>query len=192
MTCKQCEKKNAEASLLSFFFFSSLLRLSGNDSDYSNALSILCRPLASMKSLTKRFHIPPSYTFASEYGHSATVISLAPFVSSCSSPLNCVGGLRPHYQQQKFLLSSPTRYSSPSPDSATIHGNEDDPFETPPSTNSSLNERSRKNPFEILSSSSSAAGDNQVCQFVQSVSTDHARLSLGQAIVTCSKSFHRR
>ena len=140
----------------------------------------LCHPFASMK---KRFHIPPSYTFVSEYGNAATVLSLAPFVSSCSSPLHRVGGLRPFYQQQKFLLNASTRCSSPSSDTATIHSTDDALFETPPSTNSSLDEtRSRTNPFE-----------NQVCQSISSVRPIVDLLVvLGQTIITRSKSFHSR
>ena len=161
-TCKQYEKKNSEASLsviLSFFF---------------------CHPFVSMK---KRFHIPPSYTFVSEYGNAATVLSLAPFVSSCSSPLDHVGGLRPFYQQQKFLLNASTRCSSPSSDTATIHSTDDALFETPPSTNSSLGETSSgTNPFE-----------NQVWQSISSIwSIVDLLVVLGQAIITCSKSFHSR
>ncbi len=105
--------------------------------------------LVTMKSIKKTFHIPPSYTFTAGCSNPATVISLAPFVSSCSSPLNYVGGLRPYYQQRKFLSTSNT--SSSSFPTVAIHTTDDDHFETPPSTNNSSDDSLNMNPFEILS-----------------------------------------
>lgn len=98
--------------------------------------------------MKKTFHIPPSYTFTAGCSNPMTVISLAPFVSSCSSPLNYVGGLRPYYQQRRF--QSISNRSSPSPSIAAIHNTDDESFETPPSTNSRLEDMSSTNPFEKL------------------------------------------
>jgi hypothetical protein len=107
-----------------------------------------------MKSIKKTFHIPPSYTFTAGCSNPATVISLAPFVSSFSSPLNSVGGLRPYYQQRKFISTSTTSTppsSSSSLSAVEIHSTDDEKFETPPSTNSSNDENFQINPFEKLS-----------------------------------------
>ena len=101
-----------------------------------------------MKSMKKTFHIPPSYTFTAGCSNPMTVISLAPFVSSCSSPLNYVGGLRPYYQQRRF--QSISNRPSPSPSLVEIHNTDDENFETPPSTNSRFDDRLQMNPFEKL------------------------------------------
>jgi hypothetical protein len=116
-----------------------------------------------MKSIKKTFHIPPSYTFTAGCSNPATVISLAPFVSSCSSPINYVGGLRPYYQQCKFLsTSSPSSSSSSSLSTAAIHSTDDDTFETPPSTSNNLDDSLQKNPFEILSNGQISSSLNKV------------------------------
>ena len=96
-----------------------------------------------MKSIKKTFHIPPSYTFTAGCSNPTTVISLAPFVASCSSPLNYVGNLRPYYQQRKFPQIS-------SDSIAAIHNTDEENFETPPSTNKNLDDTSKTNPFEQL------------------------------------------
>jgi hypothetical protein len=103
-----------------------------------------------MKSKKKTFEIPPSYTFTSGCSNPATVMSLAPFVSSCSSPLNCVGGLRPYYQQRKFLSTS-TTLTSPLATVAIHMTDDDDEFETPPSTNNNNDDLIKINPLEKLS-----------------------------------------
>ncbi|CAF1376338.1 unnamed protein product [Adineta ricciae] len=105
-----------------------------------------------MKSFKKTFHIPPSYAFTAGCSNPTTVVSLAPFVSSCASPLNYVGGLRPYYQQRKFLITPnlPSRSSSPSPSTVGIHSTDDDQYETPPSSVDSGDEASETNPFEVL------------------------------------------
>ena len=102
-----------------------------------------------MKSIKKAFHIPPSYSFTAGCSNPSTVISLAPFVSSCSSPLNYVGGLRPYYQQYKFL-STTNRSSSSSLSTVAIHSTDDENFETPPSSNNSPDKTFQNNPFEQL------------------------------------------
>ena len=105
-----------------------------------------------MKSFKKAFHIPPSYAFTAGCSNPTTVVSLAPFVSSCASPLNYVGGLRPYYQQRKFLITPnpPSRSSSPSLSTVGIHSTDDDQYETPPSSVDSGDEASEMNPFEVL------------------------------------------
>ncbi|CAF1644645.1 unnamed protein product, partial [Adineta ricciae] len=105
-----------------------------------------------MKSFKKTFHIPPSYAFTAGCSNPTTVISLAPFVSSCASPLNYVGGLRPYYQQRKFLITPnpPSRSSSPAVSTVGIHSTDDDQYETPPSSVDSGDETSEMNPFEVL------------------------------------------
>ncbi len=100
--------------------------------------------LVTMKSMKKTFHIPPSYTFTAGCSNPATVISLAPFASSCSSPLNYVGSLRSYYQQHKFLQPSTSSLSI-----VAIHST-DENFETPPTTNKSTDETREMNPFEKL------------------------------------------
>jgi hypothetical protein len=96
-----------------------------------------------MKAVKKSFHIPPSYTFTAGCSNPTTVISLAPFVSSCSSPLNYVGNLRPYYQQRKFPQTS-------SHSIVAIHSTDDEDFVTPPSTDKNMDDTSKKNPFEQL------------------------------------------
>jgi hypothetical protein len=117
-----------------------------------------------MKSIKKTFHIPPSYTFTAGCSNPATVISLAPFVSSCSSPLNYVGGLRPYYQQRKFLSTSNTSTlsSSSSLSTVAIHSTDDDNYQTPPSSSGSSDDSSKMNPFEILSKEHISQSLNQV------------------------------
>jgi hypothetical protein len=120
-----------------------------------------------MKSIKKTFHIPPSYTFTAGCSNPSTVISLAPFVSSCSSPLNYVGGLRPYYQQRKFLSTSNTSSSSSSSSSSplsivAIHRTDNDKFETPPSTNDSSDDSIEINPFEKLSKQQTLHSLNKV------------------------------
>lgn len=102
--------------------------------------------------MKKTFHIPPSYTFTAGCSNPRTVISLAPFVSSCSSPLNYVGGLRPYYQQCRY--QSKSNRSSPSPSIVAIHNTDEEHFETPPSTNSYLDNTMNINPFERLAKQS--------------------------------------
>jgi len=113
-----------------------------------------------MKSIKKTFHIPPSYTFTAGCSNPATVISLAPFVSSCSSPLNYVGGLRPYYQQCKFLSTS--NISTPSLSTVAIHSTDNDKFETPPSTNNSIDDSFQMNPFEKLTKEQTSQTLNKV------------------------------
>jgi len=113
-----------------------------------------------MKSIKKTFHIPPSYTFTAGCSNPATVISLAPFVSSCSSPLNYVGGLRPYYQQCKFLSTS--NIPAPSLSTVAIHSTDDDAYQTPPSSNDSSDGSSKMNPFEILSKEHTSQSLKQV------------------------------
>lgn len=116
-----------------------------------------------MQSLKKSFYIPPSYTFPSSYSNPATVISLASFVSTCSSPLNYLGGLRPYYQQQKCLTPSSSSSTSVSTATVPIHSTEEDIFETPPSSAEPIDEdRSRINPFEVLAKKERALNKNQV------------------------------
>ncbi|CAF1291311.1 unnamed protein product [Adineta steineri] len=109
-----------------------------------------------MTSIKKTFHIPPSYTFTAGCSNPATVRSIAPFVSSCSSSLNYVGGLRPYYEQRKFLskantsgLSSSSSITSLS--NVDIHTTDDDKYVTPPSSTDSSDQSSSINPFELLS-----------------------------------------
>jgi hypothetical protein len=118
-----------------------------------------------MKSIKKTFHIPPSYTFAAGCSNPATVISLAPFVSCCSSPLNYVGGLRPYYQQRKFfstLNTSNHSSSSSSLSTVAIHSTDNDKFETPPSTNNSIDDSFQMNPFEKLTKEQTSQTLNKV------------------------------
>jgi hypothetical protein len=106
-----------------------------------------------MKSIKKTFYIPPSYTFTDGCSNPSTVTSLAPYVSSCSSAFNYVGGLRPYYQQRKYISTSST--STPSTSSSLspveIHSSDDENFETPPSTSNSIDDSFQMNPFESLS-----------------------------------------
>ena len=99
--------------------------------------------------MKKAFHIPPSYTFTAGCSNPTTVISLAPFVSTCSSPLNYAGGLRPYYQQCRFQ-----NRSSPSPSIVAIHNTDEEHFQTPPSTNSNRDDAMNINPFEKLAKQS--------------------------------------
>lgn len=118
-----------------------------------------------MRSMKKTFHIPPSYVFTAGCSNPATVISLAPFVSSCSSPLNYVGGLRPFYQQQKFRApSDASTRSSSSLSLATIgvHSTDDDPYATAPSSPESDDDSITGNPFEALSKREDANSAVQV------------------------------
>ena len=85
-----------------------------------------------MTSRKTTFYIPPSYTFTVGCSNPSTVISLAPLVSSCSSSLNFVGGLRPYYQQRKFFLTSKDFSLSSSTSShltVTIHRTDEEIFE---------------------------------------------------------------
>ena len=102
--------------------------------------------------MRKTFYIPPSYTFTSDLSNSATALSLAPFVSSCSSPQHYVGALRPYYQQRKAHSASTASSSRTlsSLSTAVIHRADDDAFATPPSTTSSSDPFATKNPFEML------------------------------------------
>ena len=101
--------------------------------------------------MRKNFYIPPSYTLASKHSNSGTVLSLAPFVSLCSSPLNHVGVLRPYYQQRKVQSTSTasTSRSSSSLSTAILHRADDNAFATPPSTASSSDQFITSNPFEL-------------------------------------------
>ncbi|CAF0828373.1 unnamed protein product [Rotaria sordida] len=137
-----------------------------------------------MKPIKKNFHIPPSYTFISNCSNPATVISLASFVSSCSSPLNHVGGLRPSYQQRKFLSTSNASTTSSSSSSsafsiAAIHITDDGNFETPPSTNNSSNDCFEMNPFENLSKTQTSQSLNKSKLFSSSSKTavDHRSIT---------------
>lgn len=117
-----------------------------------------------MKSIKKTFHIPPSYTFTAGCSDPATVISLAPFVSSCSSPMNYVGGLRPYYQQRKYLSTSNTSTCSSSVSLSTvaIHSTDDEKFETPPSTSDTSDDSSKINPFRKLAKEQTSLPLNKV------------------------------
>jgi hypothetical protein len=118
------------------------------------------KTLFAMKSIKKTFEIPPSYTFTSGCSNPATVMSLAPFVSSCSSPLNYVGGLRPYYQQRKFLSTSNTLTLPLA--TVAIHMTDEDEFETPPSTNNNINDSIKINPLEKLSNEKISQSLNKV------------------------------
>lgn len=93
-----------------------------------------------MKSIKKSFYIPPSYTFTIGCSNPSGIVSVAPFVSSCSSPLNYVRGFRANYRQRK----------SQSISTVAIHDFDDESYKTAPSTFEDEENFSRQNPFEQL------------------------------------------
>lgn len=116
--------------------------------------------------MKKSFHIPPSYSFSSTCSDPRPMMSLTSFVSTCSSPLAYLGGLRPYYQQQKSASPSASSLStSNSLSIVPIHCTDNEIFETPPSTNSSIDDLSITNPFEILAKKNRISNENQVRYF---------------------------
>jgi len=91
--------------------------------------------------MKRKFRIPPSYTFIVGSSNPSRIVSLAPFVSSCSSPLS----------QQRDFRSTSTNSSSSSSGSSCLDSDVDDEiYQTPPSSADSGIESFDMNPFEKL------------------------------------------
>lgn len=94
--------------------------------------------------MKKKFRIPPSYTFTVGCSNPSRIVSLAPFVSPCSSPLN---------QHRVFRSTSANLSSSLSSSfESDIDDDEDEDeiYHTPPSSVDSGVDSYEMNPFEKL------------------------------------------